>query len=860
MKHSLKTTILYILLITCCFVGKAQGSYKIAEQDSLALVAFYWATDGPNWKSNQDGFGMDKLSSEWQDVYSGGFNKWLHGPVKDWFGVTVEKFPVSESTDSVYRVIKLWPVLGRRTDGQNNIKGFIPREIGLLSQLRDFRINGNDGFRDTEISDELYHKTLEYIDIESCFFKGDISDKLRTCTNLKKMNFRYNNIDYMPTLDFLTASALSNLNGIQWFYSTQISLAIFEKTIDYFYTISENPKEFPLEMRDVNNVGDETEIVAPLGSAVDLVCNDAGEKEQFITYQWFRNGMSRIGRTKKTYSIANVQAGDYGKYKVRITNDYVKNYDQNSNWGEIFTKEISLVAEPVAPVVLWAKTSYSGLQIQLRMSKTMSDTFTGIDKLEIKADNEIISLVSIASTGRLKRDLLLNLSKPVLPNQEILLSLTSSGITDKNGGVLEPFADKTVVNMAKEPLSFVSATSSKDGAFIDVVFDGFIDPNSITTNNFIISGSKKHQIDDIVLKEVGLDQGFSKTIRIILQNPIDDPDELLNLSYVQGSLSGLYAGSVSNFSNVAIENVVDLVMSEVTLSFFDGSKKINKVVLNGSWLSEPVQLFDDGTNGDVKAGDNQWARTFSLPDDTYSWSVYSRKSFTCRDTIRSIDSETGIETLSVIPNTVHADSLLSNNKNLRFTIDKGTITGHTLFEINNKTIVFRVSIAKATGSVYLMGIDNDWGLGYSMDFDGTYYVDTLTGYSVGDVINYNYRHENKWENVTPDSRQYTVSDGDNIITDVFGIFSSNQSVLFPEDDLTIFYNHLTHQINISGFKGEILYKIFDLSGKVIDSNRMNDLGSSTIQLSSIPNGVYLIALTSPDKNFLRVVKFLINNI
>ena len=67
-----------ICLVTWIFPDllNAQSDYKLAEQDSLALVAFYWATDGPNWKSNQDGFGFNDLTSEWQGVYDGGFSKW----------------------------------------------------------------------------------------------------------------------------------------------------------------------------------------------------------------------------------------------------------------------------------------------------------------------------------------------------------------------------------------------------------------------------------------------------------------------------------------------------------------------------------------------------------------------------------------------------------------------------------------------------------------------------------------------------------------------------------------------------------------------------------------------------------------
>ncbi|MEM6376810.1 MAG: hypothetical protein AAF705_01280, partial [Bacteroidota bacterium] len=207
-KQNIKTFLFIGLLF---FAGtptlRGQADYKLAEQDSLALVAFYWATDGPNWTSNQPGFGFDDLTSEWQDRYNGGFNNWFDGPAKDWFGVTIKKRAIPNSTDSIYRVTELWPVLGRRTDGQNQLKGYIPREVGFLTALERFRIQGNDGFRDELMPDEIYHSTLMEIDPEACWFDGDVSEALRNCTNMRKMNLRYNNFDYIPNFDFLDEAA-----------------------------------------------------------------------------------------------------------------------------------------------------------------------------------------------------------------------------------------------------------------------------------------------------------------------------------------------------------------------------------------------------------------------------------------------------------------------------------------------------------------------------------------------------------------------------------------------------------------------------------------------------------------------------
>ncbi len=98
-------TIILVSVLTFTLLGQlqAQADYKLAEQDSLALLAFYYATDGPNWTSNQDGFGFDDLSSDWQLRYDGGYSKWLEGPAKDWFGVKIEKRQVPNSSDSASR-------------------------------------------------------------------------------------------------------------------------------------------------------------------------------------------------------------------------------------------------------------------------------------------------------------------------------------------------------------------------------------------------------------------------------------------------------------------------------------------------------------------------------------------------------------------------------------------------------------------------------------------------------------------------------------------------------------------------------------------------------------------------------------
>ena len=77
----------------------------VLSQDSLALVALYNATDGPNWTNNTN---------------------WLTGPVPTWHGVFV----------SGGRVIGLLL-------SSNQLSGPIPTELSDLTNLRDLRLYDN---------------------------------------------------------------------------------------------------------------------------------------------------------------------------------------------------------------------------------------------------------------------------------------------------------------------------------------------------------------------------------------------------------------------------------------------------------------------------------------------------------------------------------------------------------------------------------------------------------------------------------------------------------------------------------------------------------------------------------------------
>ena len=78
---------------------------RVIASDSLALVALYDSTGGPNWTHN---------------------GNWLQGPVSTWHGVRVQNGRVTELHLDI-----------------NNLQGMIPVELSDLSSLVYLELGGN---------------------------------------------------------------------------------------------------------------------------------------------------------------------------------------------------------------------------------------------------------------------------------------------------------------------------------------------------------------------------------------------------------------------------------------------------------------------------------------------------------------------------------------------------------------------------------------------------------------------------------------------------------------------------------------------------------------------------------------------
>ena len=146
--------------------GDARGTAEITVQnpDRAALEALYNATDGPNWRRNDN---------------------WLtDAPLADWYGV---------ETDGSGRVESL--VLGGRpADGLfNGLRGVIPPELGTLTNLKRLQLgkNGLSGAVPPELGNLI---SLEELYINNNLLTGPVPAELGNLHKLRILDLSHNEV------------------------------------------------------------------------------------------------------------------------------------------------------------------------------------------------------------------------------------------------------------------------------------------------------------------------------------------------------------------------------------------------------------------------------------------------------------------------------------------------------------------------------------------------------------------------------------------------------------------------------------------------------------------------------------------
>lgn len=163
------------------------------EWDSLALVALYDSTDGPNWHNNSN---------------------WLSSGVSiaSWLGVTVVNDRVSALNLS-----------------SNNLTGPLPKEIGILDKLRSLKLGSNklDGILPDEIGNLIH---LDELHLFSNLLEGAVPATFGNFTEMSQiLSLSGNKFTSLPSqLANLKLVTRLHINSNQ--FSGAVPLAIFDMT------------------------------------------------------------------------------------------------------------------------------------------------------------------------------------------------------------------------------------------------------------------------------------------------------------------------------------------------------------------------------------------------------------------------------------------------------------------------------------------------------------------------------------------------------------------------------------------------------------------------------------------------------
>jgi uncharacterized repeat protein (TIGR02059 family) len=855
-----------LILFAFLFNTKAQdySKYtKCAEQDSLALVAFYNATDGPNWISNQDGFSVSQLSDNVLtyhtiDYPNAGMGKWLQGPVKNWFGVLLEKQQIGNTQDSVWRVVHVRPTISRRQAGDDKLKGYVPREVGLLTALKWFKVNGNGGLTGTELPKELWHPTLEALDIEAAYFAGELSKEIRKCTKLSQLNFRYNLLDSVPVFDFLSPDfILNHYNGNAfYFYNNRLSYTNIEASVEYFFTFS-NPKQIVYEARQQHDVGQEREIIVQPGQKVVLTCNVGGKNGG---YTWYKKGFSTY-LTGSTYTINSVAAKDTGDYKTLVTNEFVRLNDANADYSSVYSSPIHVRFIPSAPGVKSVATNYSGTEVSITFTKPMASPKPGqASEFIVTSNGQPVAISDIALGGRFAEKLVLKLASPVLKGETVKVSYNQGSVVCANNGALKSFSDVSTLNLARTTPNVLNAITRDDGNGIFITFDQYVDPSTLVVSDFTVTANSNRPVSSVILKEGQIDATITKTIELVMSEPLTTSD-VITVSYQRGSLSALYGSLVPTFNNLPVVNTVVENRTSVLIQVEDGTKELTGLVVKGNMKSLPFNLFDDGTNGDVVAGDHIWSKNLDLNDGNYSWAAFNRETVLSYDTVTTVSGD-GTITKVITPSYKYNDLLISEGQTLDFSVTSKTVKGRTFYGYRNNKVTFILDMSGYHSSnseteiaPYLMGIKDDWTDGLAMTLlSGNSWSISIGGLSVGEKISYNFRNGDDWENNSPLSRVYTVVGNDTIYAS-FGNLNTGIPGLSSQS-LKVYPNPATETIylSVSGHFNATELFVFDVYGRMLINQKQP---VSSLNISMLCNGIYILRMKNSEGE-IQQARFLKN--
>ncbi|MBP2832846.1 hypothetical protein J8281_11675 [Aquimarina sp. U1-2] len=193
------------LLIIVAFFTSVVSIAQISQNERQALIDFYTATNGTNWKNTQEG------NQPWQ----------IDDPnslVTDWYGVEVRDGRVTKLALNKNNLTGSLPssigVLDRMIQlvlSSNKIGGDLPNSLVQLTELRSLHISKNEFTGPLPIQKIVNATKISHLYFDGNNFSGPIPPEIVQLSNLSFANFSYNQLSGSIPLEITQLPKLASL-------------------------------------------------------------------------------------------------------------------------------------------------------------------------------------------------------------------------------------------------------------------------------------------------------------------------------------------------------------------------------------------------------------------------------------------------------------------------------------------------------------------------------------------------------------------------------------------------------------------------------------------------------------------------
>jgi Leucine-rich repeat (LRR) protein len=382
------------------------ADWTVITSDSVALVAFYNATGGPQWTNS---------------------NSWLSGDVNTWPGVIVANQRVT----------------GLLLPG-NNLTGIIPQEIGALDAMTNLDLSDNDLTGQLPATFTTL-PALQTVDVSNNGLTGAIP---ALPPGLQNADFSTNLFESLTTIsDFVTVIDVSSNKLVELGDLTGKSLATLK-------TENNNLTFEDLELNTVisnftyapqDTVEQKLSLLVQLAATQNFIATIGGSSN---VYQWHKNGSPIAGNATNTLTLTNITLEDDAIYHYTATSPLVAGLTLVSQ--PIQLKVSSLERDSIALLLLYEKTNGDSWTNKANWLTTPlgSGTWAGVSvannrvtALDLSANNLAGGVpASIADIENLQAINLSNNQITSLPDLSSMALLTSLNVSVNklDFGSLEP--------------------------------------------------------------------------------------------------------------------------------------------------------------------------------------------------------------------------------------------------------------------------------------------------------------------------------------------------------------------------------------------------------------------------------------